>query len=73
MIDIKLELLSVPTLQAMHDDLTSKYDNYTSGMSADEIDKDKYVDELRRAFGEIWLHAINERGYDVDDRRYRKR
>jgi len=71
MIDIKLELLSVPTLQAMHDDLTSKYDSYTYDMTEDEKDSDKYVDELRRAFGEIWLHAINERGYDVDDRRYR--
>jgi len=71
MIDINLELLSVQTLQAMHDDLVDKYDSHTRGMSENEKDSDKYVDELRRAFTEIWLHAINERGYDVDDRRYR--
>ena len=68
---IKLSLLSVKTLQAIHDDLTGKYDNHTSGMTEDEKDSDKYVDELRREFSEIWLYALEHFNYDVDDRRYR--
>jgi len=68
---IRLEPLSIKTLQVIYDDLIEKYDDYTRDMTKKEEDCDKYATELRDDFVEIWLYVLEYYNYDVNERSYR--